>query len=78
MKGSDFALLLCYRKYAKRLAEIAGDVGEARLRDDVAKSVASYVKLVSGLQAVLDCRMVLTPLNPEPTKMIDVERHVSL
>ena len=38
------------RKYAKRLAEIAGDVGEARLRDDVARSVANYVKLVAGLK----------------------------
>ena len=38
------------RKYAKRMAEIAGDVGEARLRDDVARSVANYVKLVAGLQ----------------------------
>ena len=37
------------RKYAKRLAEIAGDVGEARLRDDVAHSVANYVKLVPRL-----------------------------
>ncbi|CAE7252574.1 unnamed protein product [Symbiodinium pilosum] len=40
------SLSVILRKYAKRLAEIAGDVGEARLRDDVAHSVANYVKLV--------------------------------
>ncbi|CAE7210619.1 unnamed protein product [Symbiodinium natans] len=40
------SLSVILRKYAKRLAEIAGDVGEARLRDDVARSVANYVKLV--------------------------------
>lgn len=40
------SLSVILRKYAKRLAEIAGAVGQAYMRDDVAISVANYVKLV--------------------------------
>ncbi|CAJ1385885.1 unnamed protein product, partial [Effrenium voratum] len=40
------SLSVILRKYAKRLAEIAGQVGRALMRDDVANSVAAYVRLV--------------------------------
>lgn len=45
------ALTVILRKYAKRLAEISGQVGSAKLRDDVARAVASYVKLVACKRA---------------------------
>eukprot|EP00930_Biecheleria_cincta_P066997 TRINITY_DN5335_c0_g1_i1.p1 TRINITY_DN5335_c0_g1~~TRINITY_DN5335_c0_g1_i1.p1 ORF type:complete len:1088 (-),score=259.25 TRINITY_DN5335_c0_g1_i1:105-3368(-) len=34
------------RRYAKRLAEIGGNVGRAKMRDEVAKSVSNYIRLV--------------------------------
>lgn len=40
------SLSVILRKYAKRMAEIAGSVSQAYMRDDVALSVANYVKLV--------------------------------
>eukprot|EP00913_Durusdinium_trenchii_P019953 g18754.t1 len=39
------ALSVILRKYSKRLAEISGTVAQAKMRDDVALSVANYVKL---------------------------------
>jgi hypothetical protein len=36
------------RTYAKRLAEVAGKVGAAKQRDEVAKAVVEYFKLVTA------------------------------
>eukprot|EP00930_Biecheleria_cincta_P034768 TRINITY_DN23984_c0_g1_i1.p1 TRINITY_DN23984_c0_g1~~TRINITY_DN23984_c0_g1_i1.p1 ORF type:complete len:1081 (+),score=234.99 TRINITY_DN23984_c0_g1_i1:65-3307(+) len=40
------AMSIILRRYARKLAEIGGAVGQAKMRDEVAKAVANYVGLV--------------------------------
>mmetsp|Transcript_99917 Transcript_99917/g.213941 ORF Transcript_99917/g.213941 Transcript_99917/m.213941 type:complete len:1049 (-) Transcript_99917:131-3277(-) len=42
------SMTVVLRTYAKKLSTIAGNVGAARLRDEVAEAVASYLTLVSA------------------------------
>lgn len=40
------SMSIILRRYARKLAEIGGTVGQARMRDEIAKAVANYIGLV--------------------------------
>jgi hypothetical protein len=47
-KSLPNSMSVLLRSYAKRLAEVAGNVAAARQRDEVAQQVVNYLQLVCG------------------------------